>query len=406
MMYIFSICTHMIYRPLYQDRIDHALEETTLLLLLWTRQVGKTTLMKYTQQKRKWETRYINLEDHFWLSFSTKKEFIVFLQWEYWVDFSNENALLLLDEVQSIKNIEVILKSLYDDEKIVCRIIATWSRFWWQSIVGSTLVWRGKQIYIYPLTFREYLLFQWKKYDNDDTIQLSWIQEELYSYLRFGWYPGLVWIQTSEQKYEYIQSIVRRIFERDIAFFLDYQEVILCKSVFDWIVMNTWNVANINNLSTELMISVHNIKKYIFLLQQSYLIQTIQPFSKETKKPKYYISDTWIYHAIAGYWEKTLHDGKVNEMVVLWQLLAYYWPHTIFYHKKKSWSEIDFLVKFYDSLACIEVKSHDSQSIPKIFYHTSLQKKQQLYKTTKQIRWWATREDITCTFVPRWDVSL
>lgn len=60
---------------------------------------------------------YINFDDLYEREFTTKHNFMEYISFHYEVDFLSK-GILFLDEVQTIENIEQILKSLYDDENI------------------------------------------------------------------------------------------------------------------------------------------------------------------------------------------------------------------------------------------------------------------------------------------------
>jgi len=68
--------------------------------------------------------KYINFDDIYEKEFKTKSEFTKYLEFNYSVEF-DKKGILFLDEVQTINNIEQILKSLYDDESIKLKIVAT-----------------------------------------------------------------------------------------------------------------------------------------------------------------------------------------------------------------------------------------------------------------------------------------
>ncbi|MDQ7023182.1 MAG: AAA family ATPase, partial [Candidatus Gracilibacteria bacterium] len=85
--------------------------------------------------------------------------------------------IFILDEVQYLKNPESLLKSIYDDKKIKTKIIATGSRFWGQKRLGSSLVGRGKILFIKTFSFLEFLELKGKKIDNLEGIDFLFIEK-------------------------------------------------------------------------------------------------------------------------------------------------------------------------------------------------------------------------------------
>lgn len=117
-------------RKKYLDKIYASLEREKLVLLLGTRQVGKTTLLEIVQKELPGKVYYYSFEDDFSkIEFATKTEFISYFTLSLGVDFHTE-GIFLIDEFQYVKDGEKILKSLYDDKEIRLKFVVTGSGLW------------------------------------------------------------------------------------------------------------------------------------------------------------------------------------------------------------------------------------------------------------------------------------
>ena len=362
----------MFYRKSYLEQIKKDLKKEKLLLLVGSRQVGKTTILNLLEKELVWEKLYINLEDYFWKSFETKDEFISFLNFEKWFDLY-KSWYLFLDEVQYLKNPESLLKALYDDKKIKTKIIATGSRFWGQKKLGSSLVWRWKIIFIKSFSFLEFLQIKGKNIENLEKIDFDFIEPYLWEYLIYWWYPAVVLAKTKEDKIRELKKIIDRFIEKDFMYFMKSDDLIDFKKVFQYLALNIWNIIKIWKISEVLNISKYKIRWFLKFLLDSYLIKEIPPFY--TDKSKEYNSqdeliflDLGLLNYIKWSFENNFSDWKVNENFVAIQLIDINRENNLYYYNKKNWSEIDFILEKLDmKIIPIEVKSWNKTIKPKIF---------------------------------------
>lgn len=365
-----------IYRKKYLDKILSKIDTEKLFLLVWARQVGKTTIMEMLKQKLEssFKTLYFNLEDVFGIEFNTKNDFINYFLFEYWFDFYEE-WIIFLDEIQYLKNPESLLKSIYDDKEIKVKVIATWSRFWWQKKVWSSLVGRWEIIKVYPFDFFEFLQAKWKNTDLLESISNYNINTykmlEIYisEYMQFGWYPRVVLSISKQEKQNEIKKIIDRFLEKDFSYFMKTSDLIDFKKVFQFIALNLKNAVKIDNIARHFSISRYKVNQFLKFLHDSYLIYYCYPYFKDKSKEynqnsEIYFNDLWILNYIS--W--TFNIWNVNENFVYLEIINNT-DFQIYFYKKNTWSEIDFILENIDKeLIWLEVKSASKDIIPKIFY--------------------------------------
>jgi predicted AAA+ superfamily ATPase len=126
-----------------------------------------------------------------------------------------------LDEIQYIKNNERILKALYDDTNIKLKFVVSGSGIWNIKTTTSSLVGRGKEIFVWGFDFFEFLEckglnvknFTLTKYSSSLSSIMGAYYEE---YLRFGGYPEVVISTTKEEKILALEKIISRYIEKDV----------------------------------------------------------------------------------------------------------------------------------------------------------------------------------------------
>jgi len=133
---------------------------------------------------------------------------------------------------------------------------------------------------------------------------------------------------------------------------------------------------NIDGLAKSLKISRNEAEKYIFILENTFIIKRISPFHKNykkeiTKTPKIYFRDLGLRNfVINNFNDLNLRNnaGDLFENFCFLELLNIdpYSLNTINYWRTANQTEIDFFVTRGDSINAIEVK-WEKTAIPKNF---------------------------------------
>ncbi len=368
-------------RRKYLDKIYKYLENSKLIILYWARQVWKTSLIKILIKDVKLKTKkyYINFDDIFEKKWNNKQEFLNYINFNYSVDFYKE-WILFLDEIQTIENIEQILKSIYDDDEIKVKIIATWSWLWQIKKLWSSLVWRIKEIYIYPFSFYEFLelknidtkYFEIEKYEDFMYDKIEPILKEFYLY---WWYPAVILAKTKEDKIEKISEIIEMYLKKDIYYFLKENDVISFKKLFSYLSYNISSSVNISKLSNYLWINRKKIEYYLEILEKSFLLYKVFPFYNDTRKEyskqsEFFLNDLWIINYFKNNFNFIEFDWNVIENFSYLELLKNKKTNSdeIKTYNKLNWSEIDFIYCYREWwIIPIEIKLKNNDIIPKIF---------------------------------------
>ncbi len=412
-------------RKKYLKELYKALKKEKLIIIYWARQVGKTTLMKMLLKDKDLKEKkiYINFDDIYEKTFKTKRDFISYLEFNYAINFWKK-WLLFLDEVQTVDNIEQILKSIYDDDDIKLKIIASWSWLWQIKNLWSSLVWRVKQIWVYPFSFYEFL-----EYKNIDTNYLKRkkyeefmfdrIEKLLEEYYTFWGYPAVVLEKTKQLKIEKLSEIIDIYLKKDIAIFLNWKDIISFKKMFSFLANNLSSWLNISEISSFLWTSRDKTEFYLDILERSFLLYKVYPFYSNSrreysKQATYFLNDLWIVNYFKNNYLFENYNWNIIENFVYLELLKNknIFSDEIKRYNKVNWSEIDFIYCYKKWwIIPIEVKTNNKDIIPKIFnaFSKDYQKEIDFFiKTTTKTnfkRKITTDKSFDIKIIPFWMIS-
>ena len=132
------------------------------------------------------------------------------------------------------------------------------------------------------------------------------------------------------------------------------------------------NLLNISELCNTCDLARQTIERYLFILEQTYILRLVRPFSRNlrnevTKTPKIFFYDTGLVQML---WLKRLQTeilGSVFETSVFAELAKQNRIDDITYWRTRDKKEIDFVLKRPEGPLPIEVKSHFPHTIPPVF---------------------------------------
>ncbi|MBI5229969.1 MAG: ATP-binding protein [Candidatus Magasanikbacteria bacterium] len=362
-------------------KIIQQLNNDLILILIGPRQTGKTTLQKmlieylHTKQPRA-KTFYFDMEipdnlKHF-SDYKTIHDFLVSKGMT-----SDITTMLFLDEFQKIPTPTKTLKILHDHYPYL-KIIATGSSSLTinKSLRDESAAGRKRIFHILPLDFSEYLDFrnlpeQLSAHQNilqknldtsaaDAETKTAWEQ-----FAVWGGYPRVAIHASDEEKRASLQEIQSAYLERDIAKMIPESELTAFIKFTSLLSAQSSGLFNINEISKISSVSRFKTDKYVFLLEQSFIIHTIKPFFNNKQKelikmPKLFFLDTGLRnHITQNFAEPALRadKGQLMENAVYVELLKYLPAGaTIQYWRTAQGAEVDFVVRKDNETIPVEVK--------------------------------------------------
>ncbi len=336
-----------------EKKIEKLWNEKEIIIIKGPRQAGKTTLMKYLNEK--YGGSYYTLEDDDVLrTFDRNPELLV------------DNETIFIDEVQLSEFAGKKIKRLYDKfEGNVKFVMSGSGAFDIAREVGASLVGRAFFLTLLPLSFEEFLSwndeFGFKLLNENKKNFLRFIKEgrDIFpiggweglrefanEYMIWGGYPAVVLSKDREIKREKLKGIVDLTIERDLVRLFSLQDIGRMKKFVKTLSSLTGRLLNFSNLGVDFKTA----EKYIGVLEHSQIISLIEPFYKNErtvlkKAKKLYFYDLGFRNAILNNFtdiESRENSGFLIENFVMRQLIENF---EIRYWRTTGKTEVDFVIE-------------------------------------------------------------
>lgn len=274
----------MIIRKI-QKTIESKLFKGKIIIITGARQVGKTTLLKMIAENYNKDKIYLNCDEPDIRSIlteatSTKLKEVV-----------GKNKLVLIDEAQRVRNIGITLK-LFADQLSDYQVIATGSSALELSDeINEPLTGRKYEFNLYPFSLQELV-------QESNWMEVNRLLEERIIY---GMYPEVV--LNTEDKNSLLKNITSSYLFKDVLSYKDIRKPEILEKLLVALSAQIGNQVSYNELSNTLKIDKDTIAKYIDLLEKTFVIFKLPPFSRNvrselSKMRKIYFYDTGIRNAL------------------------------------------------------------------------------------------------------------
>ena len=274
------------------------------------------------------------------------------------IDF-NRPALIALDEIQLVENLPSVIKYFYDTYDVKF-IVTGSSSYYMKNQFSESLAGRKRIFEMYPLSFKEFLDFKdaevlnYEKY-NWQLINKTWYNKyaSYYAeYIKFGGFPEVVLEPDYDDKIEIIRDIINSYIELDVKLLSDYSISEDLYKLVRVLAARSGNKIDFSKISSVTGINRQKISAYVSLLESTYFIYQVTPFTRNIDKEisqqtKLYFADTGILSLLGG---EQLSSGQIFENAIAVQLKI---QGTLQYYQKKNGQEIDFI---YNGAIALEVK--------------------------------------------------
>jgi hypothetical protein len=393
------------------DHLYGEMGHKEVTVVVGSRQVGKTFLMKKLIEKL-----LLNGENDprqlFYFNFDSldlielvrnDRDFITFLD-QYGV--AGRIAYVFLDEAQRVPDVGLLIKRYYDLGLNIKFVISGSSSLQIKGQVKETLTGRKRLFELYPITFEEFLNYKGVDVSSDlDAVykfESSHYQRLLEEFVLFGGYPGVVTTNSLEEKKSLLKEIYNSYVQKDISDFLKIEDGSGFNRLVQFASAKIGGLCKVNEISKNVRLSRHFVDKYLFALEEAYVISRLSPYFVNLGKAigktrKLFFCDTGIRNAIFGHFgslKQRLDAGLLIENFIFCELIKCLDKNRLWFYRTSAGSEIDFLFVEGNQTTPIEVKYGASRQkiIPKAFDsltgHTDLKKsiivtKDYIYKEKK-----------------------
>jgi len=337
-------------------KLTAALQDTPVVFLNGARQTGKSTLVKEIAKAHNFK-HYITL-DNLSILAAVKADPQKFIQ--------NYSDNLIIDEVQRVPDLFLAIKEEVDKKRIPGKFLLTGSanvRLLPQ--VSDSLAGRMEIITLWPLSQGEINSVQETFIDTvfSDFLSVTFnnpvSRETLLQKIIMGGYPEIVGRSSAERRYEWFESYITSILQRDIRELANISDLTVFPKLMSLLATRSSSLLNNAELSRASGISHTTLLRYMTLLQTTFLIFTALPWSNNlgkrlVKTPKIYVSDTGILAHLLGIDDKRLQSdqnliGPLLENFVVMELKKQMgWNKTrarIFHYRTPNGQEVDIILE-------------------------------------------------------------
>lgn len=356
-----------------------------IIAVIGARQCGKTTMVNSILDKLKEKRKKINR-----ISFDNIKTLQLFENdIDSFIDQNIKNFdILFIDEVQYSKDSGKKLKYIYDSHNI--KIFISGSSAAEISIQSlKYLVGRIFTFHLYPFSFKEFLkvkdskiisLYESGKYKKEIIKKLNNYLEE---FILYGGYPRVVLSKKIDEKKKVLENIYNTYLLKEIREILDLSDDSRLIDLIKALSLQIGNILNYHELSLLTKFSFGELKKYLNILEKTYICSLIKPFhtNKRTeiiKSPKVYFFDLGFRNiSIDNFTKERTDKGNIYENFIFSELIKNniqpkYW-------NSKSKAEVDFIIEKQGKIIPIEIKSKIKDSTITKSFRNFLEK----YPSTK-----------------------
>ncbi len=343
-----DIFIKMIRRSL-EIKIKEKIGSNKAIIILGSRQTGKTTLLK---------SMFSKLNKPLWIDAEEARSQSLFRErsvQRFSSVFAPYNTIVI-DEAQAISDIGIKLKLIIDNLPGK-QIIATGSSaFELANKVNEPLTGRKWEYYLFPLSFQEMV--------NENGL---WAEKaNLDKRLIFGMYPEVVTSVGREK--EILQQLANSFLYKDILMWENIKKPEKIIQLLQALALQIGQQVSFNELSQLLNLKSETVEKYIRLLEQTFVIFRLGSFKRNIrnelkKSKKIYFYDNGIRNAlIANFSMPDVRQdiGALWENFMISERIKYnhynnVWANSWFW-RTKSQQEIDYLEEMDGKLYAFEFK--------------------------------------------------
>lgn len=351
--------------PVYKT-IKARLEEPRrfIQVIMGPRQVGKSTVVKQVLTDISIPYRFYAADD----VPDYSAEWIVGC-WEtvrLLAAQSKGGYILVIDEIQKIRNWSECVKKLWDEDSFADRNIKV-------VLLGSSrvLLKRGLSESLAG-RFEEIRMAQWGYNEIHECFGISFKE-----YLFYGGYPGAIpFIKNPERFDDYIAtSIVDASINRDILNDTQVNKPALLRQTFELAAAYSGHILSYTKLIGQLQDAGNTttLAQYLHLLKEACLVTGLQKFSCDKARskgsiPKFQVYDNSfkeIFSSIS-FEEATLNHqiwGHIFESAIGAYIVREAFVHRfeVFYWRERN-LEVDFILKKKDRIVALEIKSNSKKN--------------------------------------------
>jgi len=358
------------YKRILEKKIVENFFWWKIIMLLWARQVWKTTLLENILEKEFQDKSIITFS---WDDFSDV-EILNKNSLEKLSPYLENKDIVFIDEAQKIENIWNTLKILIDYYKDKKQIIVTWSSsINLLDLTNEPLTWRKIVYQMFPISV-------WEIFKTYDLRKIEKTKDDL---LIYGSYPAVLNKKENNDKIKILKELANSSLYRDILEFQQIRNSNIILKLLKLLALQIWWEVSINKLAWILWVETKTVNRYIDLLEKSFVIFKLPPYFTNKRKElnksnKIYFYDLWIRNSIINDFNVLENRNDVwglwENFLILEKMKKNFYEENFsnnYFWRNYNQQEIDYIEEYDWKLHCFEFKYWTKKAkIPKIFSET------------------------------------
>lgn len=360
----------MLNKRIQLTTISRFMDGPEVIVITGMRQVGKTSIIRLLLNNlpKKTPTFYFDLEDMNLLEICNKGADSLVAYLKLLGADLTQRVVVAIDEIQYLKTPSNLLKLLHDHHPAIKLIVSGSSSLEIRSKFSDSLAGRKALFELDTLSFSEFLQFRDERASlvkenagtlisavaqgpNEHAMLVeSLLEPHLADYLIWGGFPGVTLHAEAERKLSLLRDIHTSYIRKDIKDIANIEDVMGYNRLLQLLAGQCGNLVNINELSVTVGLSINTVKKYLFLLEQTYVMTLLRPWHSNqrkelTKMPKVYFNDIGLRNIARGTINpQAITDGAQFENFVFCELKKLFIPNeTLFFWRTAGGAEVDFI---------------------------------------------------------------
>lgn len=312
----------MIKRDIYLQKIIDRMNNGMIKVITGIRRCGKSYLLfeifyKYLLENGVSNSHIITLQldDRLNIKYRNPDVLCDFIHSKI-IDF--QKYYILLDEVQLVQNFEEVLISFLHIQNVDIYVTGSNAKFLSSDII-TEFRGRGDQIYLSPLSFKEF--FSASQFEYEDAYN---------EYSMFGGMPYLLFCKTDEQKISYLNNLFKETYIKDIVNRYNLRNIDVLEDILNIISSSIGSLTNPNKLSNSFksiknqIVAPNTINQYLEYCVDSFLIRKAYRYDVKGKKYidtplKYYFTDIGLRNAMLGFRQQ--EESHIMENIIYNELI-------------------------------------------------------------------------------------
>lgn len=328
------------------------------LILTGARQVGKTTALKHLLFKNK-KVLWLNADE------DIVRERLEKINIENLKNIIGNYEIVIIDEIQRIKNAGLLLKILVDNFKKVQVIATGSSALDISEKIFEPLTGRHLLFHLYPFSIAEI-------YKQQSAFE---VEQLLPFHLVFGSYPDIYNNKTDAALL--LNNLANQYLYKDVLVWKDIRKPELLNKLLKLLAYQIGSEVSFHELAKQLQVKSETIESYINLLEKCFVIYRLSSYSNNARKEvskmsKIFFWDNGIRNAIVNNYDDLNQRNDVGQLwenyIISERMKANAYKQTniaSYFWRNYNQSEVDYIEVNKKEILAFEMKWNNTQSIKK-----------------------------------------